>query len=137
MQSFRLAKAVLVPLALATLAACASSGEEDAFGETPGGEGLTIQVRNDVIPPSGIVVWAVPETGIRTRLGPVPPNARRSFKYSPPLRAMEIYLVAETEGPISGTMGQARERRSNPFNTLDIQSVIWTVSRPNIQVGGG
>ena len=118
------------------LAACAGSGAAPSMGGDTGGEGITIEVRNDVVPPTSVIVWVVPESGNRTRLGPVPPNARRSFNYTPPLQAMQIVLMAETEGPSTGTMSQQRERRSNPFGTLDVQAVSWTLSRPNVQIGG-
>jgi len=125
-----------VTLAIAGLAACASSGEGATGGAEPSGDVISIRVTNDMIPPTGIVVWAVPESGSRRRLGPIPPNGRRSFNYSPILRSIQIYLVAVPEGPSSGTMGQQSERQSNTFSVLDVQTVDWSVSQQNVRIGG-
>ena len=117
-------------------AACASSGGGSPGGEEEEGEGILIQVRNDVNPPTGIVVWVVPETGNRRRLGFVSPNGQRSFRYSPALESIQIYLLAEPEGPATGTMGQTRSPQSNLFSVLGVQSVSWITSQPNVRIGG-
>jgi hypothetical protein len=127
---------VLLLSALAGLTACAGSGGEMAGAAEPSGDGIAVQVSNDISPPASVVIWAVNENGMRRRLGPVPPNGRRSFTYDPQTRDQLVHLVAEVEGPTTGTMRQAGERVSNEFSIIDVQSVSWTVSRRNVQIGG-
>ncbi|MCJ7628964.1 MAG: hypothetical protein MUO50_11335 [Longimicrobiales bacterium] len=134
MRNYRSIQGVIVTLAIVGLAACASSAGGGTDVAEPAGNGISIQVTNDT--PTNIVVWAVPETGTRRRLGPVSPNGRRSFSYSPQLESMEVYLVAVPEGPASGTMGQVAERKSNPFRVLGVQTVTWSVSQQNVRIGG-
>lgn len=123
-------------LALAGLTACATSGEGMTTDQEPTGDGISIQVRNDLTPPTGIVVWAVPEAGNRRRLGFISPNGRGTFNYSPQLESMQVYLLAVPEGPTAGTMGQMGERRSNLFPVLGVRELSWTVSQPNVRIGG-
>ncbi len=126
---------VVVAMAAAGLFACARAGGGGRESAEASGSGISIQVTNDLIPGTSIVVWVVPEVGNRQRLGPVPPNGRRSFQYSPRLET-EIYLVAVPEGPASGTMGPVSERRSTPFPVTRVQSVTWSVSAMNVRIGG-
>jgi len=125
---------LFVMLAIAGLAGCASPGGSAPGEAEPTGDGISIQVTNDISPPSSIVVWAVAETGSRRRLGTVPTNQQRSFNYSPMTQSMQMYLVAESEGPTTGTMGQTPDKRSNLFPVLDVKSVEWTVSRQNVRL---
>jgi len=125
---------LFVTLAIAGLAACASTGGGATGGADPSGDSILIWVTNDMSPPSGVEVWAVPEGGARRRLGFVSPNGRRSFSYSPILQSMQVYLVAVPEGPPTGTMGQQGDWRSNAFSVMDIQTVNWSVSRRNVRL---
>ena len=136
MRRYKWTLGVLVILAVAGLAACASPGGGGTESVEPTGDGISIRVTNDMVPPMSVVVWAVPETGTRVRLGPLPPNGRRTFNYSPTLRSIPVHLLAVPEGPSTGTRGQARELMSNTFEVLDVKTVTWTVSQRNVRVGG-
>lgn len=130
-------QALFLMLAMAGLAACASSGGSSTSEPEPSGEGISIRVVNDMNPPTTVVVWVVPETGNRGRLGSIPPNGRRSFNYVPLLQSVRVYLTAEPEGPVAGTMGRTGELRSNDFSVVGAKTVDWSVSQRNVRVGGG
>jgi hypothetical protein len=136
MRTFNVLKHALAILAVIGLAACASSGGGGPGSDEPSGDGIAIQVRNDLSPPIGIMVWVVPENASRRRLGFVSPNGSRSFSYEPSDPAQQVRLLAVPEGPTSGTMGRTAERQSNQFSILDVQSVGWTVSQMNVRIGG-
>jgi hypothetical protein len=136
MGSRKSSKNLLVLLALAGLTACAGSAPGATDAAQPSGEGISIRVTNDTNPPTGVFVWVVAETGTRSRLGPIPPNGRRSFNYSPTLESVPVYLLAVREGPASGTMGQASEQQSNTFSVAGVKIVSWSVSERNVRIGG-
>jgi hypothetical protein len=115
---------------------CAASGGGQADPAEPAGEGIAVQIRNDITPPTGVVIWVVNDMGRRTRLGPVPSNGRRTFTFDPPSESQLVQLVAVPEGPRTGTMAQASERTSNQFSTIGVEAVSWSVSRRNVQIGG-
>jgi hypothetical protein len=121
--------------ALVGLTGCAASGGGQPDAAEPSGDGVSVQVSNDISPPASVVIWAVTENGMRRRLGPVPPNGRRSFNYDPQFRDQLVHLIAVPEGPSTGTMAQATERSSNRFSIVDVKTVSWTVSRQNVQIG--
>ena len=97
MRNHKSTQSLFLMLVIAGLAACASPGGNATGGAEPSGDGISIRVANDIMPPTAIIVWAVPETGSRRRLGSVPPNGRRSFSYSPPLQSIRIVLAAGPE----------------------------------------
>jgi len=134
MRNHKSFQALFVTLAVAGLAGCASPGGSAPAGAEPTGDEISIQVTNDFSPPSRIVVWAVAEGGSRRRLGTVPTNQQRSFNYSPMTQSMQMHLVAESEGPSTGTMGQPTAKRSNTFPVMDVKTVEWTVSRINVRL---
>ena len=128
-----------VALAVFGLAACASGGGAGDGGPSaaePTGNEISIQVTNDISPPTGVVVWVVPENSSRQRLGSVPPNGRRSFNYTPMVQSGQIYLTAVPEGPVSGTMQQPSERKSNTFSVLGVRALSWSVTQMNVRIGG-
>ncbi len=137
MRIYRPIEGMFIALAIAGITACASSSGGAAGEPEPSGEGISIQVVNDMTPPTTVVVWAIPETGNRRRLGSVPPNGRRSFNYVSMLQTGRVYLTAEPEGPTSGTMGRTGELRSNDFSVVGVKTVEWSVSQRNVRVGGG
>lgn len=120
-------------LAMAGLGACASSGASPGESE-PSGDAVSVRVMNDTSPPTAIVVWVVPESGNRWRLGSLQPNAQQSFRYSPMLRSMQVHLLAVPQGPASGLMQQQGEFRSDPFTMEDVRIVNWSVSRRTIRL---
>jgi hypothetical protein len=130
---------LIVTSAVFGLVACASgggAGDGATTGAEPTGDEISIQVTNDISPPTGVVVWVVPENSSRRRLGSVPPNGRRSFNYTPMLQSGQIYLLAVPEGPVSGTMQQPSERKSNLFSVLGVRTVGWSVTQLNVRTGG-
>ncbi len=136
MRTSNVLKHALAILAITGLAACASSGGAGAGSGEPSGDGIAIQIRNDLSPPIGIMVWVVPENANRRRLGFVSPNGSRSFSYEPSDPAQQVHLLAVPEGPASGTMGRTANRQSNQFSILGVQSLSWTVSLMNVRIGG-
>ena len=114
-------------------AACASSGSSGAAAEAPQGNAntVTIQVTNDMIPPTQITVWIVPETGSRRRLGSVEPSRQASFPFSPAIRSMDHRLVAEPTG--------GNDVTTTPFTLDGVSAVRWTTSSTVVNVvrGGG
>jgi hypothetical protein len=136
MRIYEVIRSFSVTLALFGLAACAGSGGGATSSPEPSGDEVSIEVRNDMNPPTAVVVWVVPETGSRRRLGSVPPNGRKSFNYPPPPQSPLVSLIAVPEGPSTGTMGQVGERKSNPFSIVDVKNVLWFVSQMNVRIGG-
>jgi hypothetical protein len=128
-------RGLLLAAVLVGLAACASSGREATSGTEPGGDGISIRVNNDITPPASVVIWVLTRDGTRHRLGSVPLNGRREFKYAPSSRDIPVQLLAEPEGPATGIMGGTKAQQSNEFSLLDVRSVTWTVSRPEVIIG--
>lgn len=111
----------LLAAAFVALAACSSAGGSGGGGGTPaGGSGVAIQVINDVVPPTNVTVWIVPEAGGRRRLGTIRPNGQETFNFNPGLRSMEHRLVAESSG--------GSDQTSNPFVLEGVQGIRWSVS---------
>jgi len=130
MRKTRLAHSRLLALLSLGLAACASgaggrAGEVSADAE-PTGDQISVQVTNDILPGRTVVVWMVPETGSRRRLGSVSPNARGSFNYLPGARSMDYRLVAEVDG--------GGRETSLRFTLVGISGIRWDVSDPNVRL---
>lgn len=106
---------------LILLAAC-SSATSSANSGTPsgGGNSVAIRVTNDIVPPTSVTVWMVPETGSRRRLGTISPNGQQTFNFTPNLRSMDHRLMAEASG--------MQDAVSNPFVLEGVTSVQWDVS---------
>ena len=135
MRNHKLIPGLIPVLAVAVVAACSSGGTGSAASTPePSGDRVSIRVSNDVIPPTDIVVWVVPETGSRWRLGSVRSNGQQTFNYTPVMRSTLHYLLAVVEGPGSGTMQQAREQRSDPFDLEDVRTVTWSASRQVVRI---
>ena len=113
-------------------ATCASSGSSGGVAESPqgGANTVTIRVTNDMIPPTPITVWIIPETGSRRRLGTIEPNQQATFSFSPGIRSMEHRLVAERTGGSDVT--------TTPFTLDGVLAVRWTTSSAvvNLERGG-
>jgi hypothetical protein len=120
MRTVKLLANSLLAGAFIMLAACSSAGGGSGGGGAPGGSGVAIEVTNDVVPPTTVTVWIVPETGSRRRLGTISPNGVQTFNFNPGIRSMEHHLVAEVSG--------GSDQGSNPFVLEGVQSVRWSVS---------
>lgn len=130
MTKTRLAHSRLLTLLSLGLAACASgagggAGEVSAEAE-PTGDQISIQVTNDLMPGRTVVVWMIPETGSRRRLGSVPPNGLGSFNYLPGIRSMDYRLVAEKDG--------GGRETSTQFALVGVSGVRWNLSDPNVRL---
>lgn len=81
----RRASALMAGLALA---ACATS---HAKGDAPT---ATVQLTNDLTPPSGVTVYAVTSNG-RQILGDVPPGAQQALQLPLAARTLRVRLIAQ------------------------------------------
>lgn len=107
-------------LAVLALSACAGrAGAEAAEMTVPEGHAM-IRVQNNTIPPTTLTVWAVPETGARTRLGVLRPSATETFHFEPIGAGTRYRLVAET------TAGA--DLVSREFSLTGTAGVLWDVN---------
>lgn len=108
----------LVLLAMLTaLGGCASgSGAAGASGQGS----TALEVRNTLIPPTSVSVYAVPEIGSRRLVGVVQPGATRVLRFDPTTTSGQYNFVAET------TSGQ--ELVSNPISFSSGASLRWDLS---------
>jgi hypothetical protein len=124
MAKTRLLRSSFFALASLVITACASGG---GGGETqtqapaqPTGNTISIRVTNDIVPPTSITVWMVPEQGSRRRLGTLEPNGQGTYTFSPGIRSMEHRLTAEKTGGGSAS--------TNPFTLEGVTGVRWAAS---------
>jgi hypothetical protein len=118
MRVLRTTLALVLPLAL--LAGCGGASREGGTGEPEPGSEITVEVRNNVTPPTSLTVWSVTNTGSRQLLGTVPPRRDRSFELSLGRVGRQLQLVAETA---DGTNIPSR-----PFIvSRDAVAVEWTL----------
>lgn len=108
------------------LAACATAGEGTEAEAEVSGDQISVQVTNDVVPSVTAVLWMVPETGSRRRLGSIPPNGRQTFSYLPTDRSLDHRLVAELAGGGRETTLQ--------FSLVGVSGVRWDMSDRNVRV---
>jgi len=123
MRDATLIRNAVVTSAFLVLAACSSASTATGAAPAPGGGGgggVAIQITNDVVPPTTITVWIVPETGSRRRLGTVSPNGRQTFRFNPGIASMDHRLLAQVSG--------GQNRTSNPFVLNGVTAVQWNVS---------
>lgn len=130
MRKVPLGRTLSLALLSLSLAACASRGGgvsgEMSEGAEATGDRVSVQVTNDIVPGRTVVVWIVPETGSRRRLGTVPPNGTGNFTYFPGARSTDHRLVAELEGGGSET--------SIGFTLLGVSGVRWDLSNPRVRL---
>ena len=109
----------LLVLALALFGGCASAGETD--GATSPRAGITVEVRNNLIPPTGLRIWLVPRTGVRSLLGSVPGRETRVLVGRVVDATGEFRLLAES--------GEDQQIRSRPFTVVDESGPIeWDLT---------
>jgi hypothetical protein len=106
------------------LAACGTGARGGSAGEP-----VLVRVNNNLVAPTVISVYLVPEVGGRRLLGTVTPGSQATLRYSGSTIGVNFRLVARTTG---GT-----EIPSTPFSVRqgetvhwDLQSRIATVSTP-------
>lgn len=118
----RLAGHALIALLMTALAGCAS---------TPAGGGVNevvVRVNNNLIPPTSLSVYMVPEVGARRLLGTVPPGSDRTLRFNPIGAGGTYRLVGETVG---GT-----DIPSTPFSLAGAAVVNWDVQSRIATVSG-
>jgi hypothetical protein len=98
------------------LGACASGGATSGGGQG----GTALEVRNNLIPPTSVSVYADPEIGSRRLVGVVQPGATRVLRFDPTAASGQYNFVAET------TSGQ--ELVSNPITFSSGASLRWDLS---------
>ena len=104
-------------LAVLAFGACASSGDPAPDGPAD----VSVQIQNNTVPPTTLVVWLVPQTGTRDMLGTVDPNGTRTVSVEAPITPERYRFVAET------TAGEVIVSR--PFTVAEGDtSVRWDVN---------
>ena len=103
----------LIVLVMTALAGCASAPAGGAANE------VAVRVNNNLIPPTSLSVYMVPEVGARRLLGTVPPGSNRTLRYNPVGVGGTYRLVGETVG---GT-----DIPSTPFSLTGAGVVNWDV----------
>ena len=106
-------RGLMLVLVAVGVAACAST--------SAGGEGsTTLVVNNDLIPPSVLTIYAVPETGIRTRVGTVASSETVSLNFNPSGAGLQYRFLAETVG--------GNDIVSNPVTFSRGATIRWDLS---------
>lgn len=117
--------AALLVLMLALLPACAAGGAAAADAEL-GANAAAVRVNNNLIPPTSLTVWAVPQTGTRSLLGNVNPNGTATLGWDAVRVGGEFRLLAQT------TAGQ--EIVSRPFYFDGSGVVEWSLQTNTVRV---
>lgn len=118
-------------LALALLAGCApaatAGGSPSAQEQADAANRISVQVRNTVVPPTSLTVYAVDSGGgTRRILGNVSPNGRATLTFNPAASVSAYRLMARTTG--------GQELFSTPFTAGVGQTIIWDVQINSIRV---
>ena len=82
--------------------------------------GIALEVRNNLIPPVSLSIYAVPEFGSRRLVGQVQPGATRVLRFDPSITAGQVRFAAEA--------GFNRTIQSNPVTVARGDSVRWDVN---------
>jgi hypothetical protein len=112
-----IARALPLVLLLLGLGACASAG---GSGDGGAEESTTLVVDNNVVTPSTLTVYAVPEVGTRTFVSTVTPGARATLRFDPVGTLGRYRFVAETAG--------GSEVVSNPVSFSPGATIRWNLS---------
>lgn len=127
MSSLRIARRMSASLVIflgMALGACASGG----MGV--GGEGSTaLEVRNNLIPPTSLSIYAVPDIGSRRLIGVVQPGATRTLRFDPAGGSGQFRFMAETT--------EGRDIVSNPISFSTGVTITWDVNANLATVSGG
>ena len=106
-------RAVTALAAAAMLAGCASAGENGAPDPA-----VTVQIENNLLPPTTLTVYAVPEAGVRQLIGTVRPNQTATLTVEGIVFGQYRFVGRTTEG---------REVSSNPIALGLNEAVHWNV----------
>jgi hypothetical protein len=121
----RRAGACLVLSFAVLLGACASGG-----GMSGGGQGsVALEVENNLIPPTSLSVYALPEIGSRQLVGIVQPGRTRVLRFDPVGASGQYRFMAETT--------EGREIVSNPLTISSGATVSWDVNSNLATASGG
>lgn len=122
MRTLGLRRCALAAAIVGLVAGCASAGSGRTEGPTVPVE---VVVNNNLLLPTDITVYAVTESGHRTLLGSVPPQATRSFTFKP-VSFSELYRLMATRA-------LRRDVRSQVFSVVSDMTgrITWTMV-PNI-----
>lgn len=119
-------------LALALLAAgCApatsAGGDPSAQAQADAMNRIAVQVRNTVVPPTSLTVYAVDASGSSRRLlGNVNPNGRATLSFNPAATVSSYRLMARTTG--------GQELFSTPFTAGIGQTIVWDVQINSLRI---
>ncbi len=111
---------------LLTLAAGACASARGGAGAASAGS-VTVDVRNNLTPPTSVSVRVVPENGVGTLLGSVGPSGTARFSFDPALATGRYRLVARTT---AGT-----DIDSNPFTLGEGEVATWDMQANLVTVG--
>lgn len=103
---------LMVALFAALSGGCAAAGTGAAGGE------VAVRVQNNLIPPTTLTIYAVPETGARRLLGSVTPNSTQTFTFLPGAGVQHRFMARTTAGA---------EVVSNPVPVSPGATVRWDV----------
>ena len=111
----------LVVLALAGCGgATTQAGAEAGAAVAPAEGQMVVRIQNNLIPPSSLTVYAVPETGVRQMLGVMQPSETKTFTLDPSLATTQYRLVAEATG--------GQEIASREFTFAGTSGVTWDMN---------
>lgn len=110
LRRLRLPMLLVLPL---LIAACASTREN-----APGSE-VSVQVENDLIPPTTLTIYAIPESGARQSLGVVRPSQSQTLTFRPSFEG-QYQFVAETTG--------GRQIVSNTISLGQGDAAVWNIN---------
>lgn len=120
----RRASACLVLFFAALLGACATGGTGAA-----GGGSVALEVENNLIPPTSLSVYLLPDAGSRQLIGVVQPGATRVLRFDPIGASGQYRFRAETT--------EGREIISNPLTISSGTTISWNVNANLATTSGG
>lgn len=118
---------------LIALGGCAPGAAADPVpAATPGAAAAVaegskvVRVQNNLIPPTSLTIYAVPQTGVRQMLGVLQPSETRSFTFEPAAvgqyrlvaQATAGSEIASREFTFAGTSGVVWDMNSNMINAM-------------------
>lgn len=112
----------IASLALLPLLGGCATGSNAAAGEAT----AAVEVRNDLIPPTPLTIYLVPESGVRRLLGNVGPSQTRILPIRDPLPGQHRLMGRTTGG---------NEIYSNRITVGGADTLRWDLSS-NIVTGG-
>ncbi|MGH7506233.1 MAG: hypothetical protein ACRELX_11305 [Longimicrobiales bacterium] len=90
-----------------------------ATGAQGSGEGVQVEVNNDLIPSSALTVYVLPEIGARRLIGNVNPSETTTLQFEE-VAVGQYRLMARTTG--------GNEIVSNPISLANVAAITWDLS---------